>query len=82
MEAENGLVEFAETVAEQAHDDIAAKVESGDLPSEALESEYAHKKLIAMHIIQGFRGNGETGDLDYEYIDMVARQASENVIAS
>ena len=80
MEAENGLVEFAETVANQVHDDIAGKVEAGEMPAEALESEYAHKKLVSMHIVQGFRGNGETGDLDYEYIEMVARHASQNAI--
>lgn len=80
MEAENGLVEFAETVANQVHSDIAQKVASGEMPSEALESEYAHKKLVSMHIVQGFRGNGEEGDLDYDYIEMVARQASRNAI--
>lgn len=82
MEAENGVVEFAETVANQVHSDIQDKIESGELPPEAIESEYAHKKLVSMHIVQGFRGNGEDGDLDYEYIEMVARQASKNVIAN
>jgi len=79
-EAENGLVEFAETVANQAHDDIGEKVESGELPNEALESVYAHKKLVVMHILNGFRSNGAEEELDYEYIKMVARQASENAI--
>jgi hypothetical protein len=80
MEAENGLVEFAETVAKQVHNDIAEKVEAGEMPAEALESEHAHKKLVSMHIIQGFRGNGEDGELDYDYIEMVARHASQNAI--
>lgn len=82
MEAENGLVEFAETIAPQVHNDIAAKVEAGDLPSEALDSEYAHKKLISMHILDGFRSTGSEGDLDYDYIEMVARHASQNAIAN
>lgn len=80
MEAENGLVEFAETIANQVHTDIAAKVETGEMPNSALESEYAHKKLVAMHIINGFRSNGTDEELDYEYIEMVARHASENAI--
>lgn len=80
MEAENGLVAFAETVANQVHNDIAEKVKSGELPNEALESEYAHKKLVVMHILDGFRSNGHEGDLDYDYIEMVARHASENAI--
>jgi hypothetical protein len=82
MDAENGLVAFAETVANQVHEDITEKVESGELPTEALESEYAHKKLVAMHILNGYRANGTEDELDYEYIEMVARHASENVIAS
>jgi len=82
MEAENGLVGFAETVAAQVHGDIANKVESGELPSEALKSEYAHKKLVVMHILNGFRSNGNDEELDYEYIEMVARHASENAIAN
>lgn len=82
MEEQNGLVAFAETVANQVHDDIAKKVESGELPTEALESEYAHKKLISMHILHGFRSNGTEEELDHDYIEMVARQASQNAIAS
>ena len=80
MEAENGLVAFAETVANQVHNDISEKVESGDLPTEALQSEYAHKKLVVMHILNGFRSNGHDGELDYDYIEMVARHASQNAI--
>lgn len=80
MEAENGLVKFAERVANQVHGDIAGKVESGELPEEALESTYAHKKLVVMHILNGVRSGGHTEELDYEYIEMVSRHASENVI--
>lgn len=82
MEAENGLVEFAETVASQVHNDIAQKVDDGEMPNEALESMYAHKKLVAMHILNGFRSNGHEEELDYEYVEMVARHAIENAIAA
>ena len=80
MAQEKGLVKFAEVVAEQAHNDIGAKVESGEMPAEALESMYAHKKLVCVHILDGFRSSGVEEDLDYEYIEMVARHACENVI--
>lgn len=79
-EAENGLVEFAETVANQVHNDIETKVEAGEMPSEALESTSTHKQLVSMHILNGFRSNGHEEDLDYDYIEMVAEQASENAI--
>lgn len=79
-QAENGLVEFAETIAAQTHGDIAEKVEAGEAPSEMLESVGAHKQLVVMHILNGFRSNGEDGELDYEYIEMVARHACENVV--
>lgn len=82
MEAQNGLVAFAETVANQVHNDITDKVESGDLPEAATESVNTHKQLVAMHILNGFRANGEDGELDYEYIEMLARHASENVVAA
>lgn len=80
MEAENGLVAFAETVANQVHDDIAQEVKAGELPTEALTSEYAHKKLVVMHILNGYRSTGNKDELDYDYIEMVARHASENAI--
>ena len=41
---------------------------------------YVHKKLVVMHILNGFRSNGTEEELDYDYIEMVARQASENAI--
>jgi hypothetical protein len=78
----DALMNFAETVAEQAHDDIAEKIEEGELPEGAIDSVAVHKKLVAMHIIHGFRSNGEDGDLDHDYIEIVARQASENAIAA
>jgi len=76
------LMQFAEKVAEQAHNDIAEKVEAGELPEGATESVATHKQLVAMHILNGFRANGEDGELDHEYVEMVARQASENVVAA
>lgn len=78
----DALFHYAETVAEQVHDDIADKIDEGELPSEAIESVAAHKQLVAMHILHGFRSNGEDGELDYDYIEMVARQASENAVAA
>lgn len=81
-EAENGLVAFAETIATQVHGDITAKVESDEAPSELLESVGAHEQLVAMHILNGFRSNGEEAELDYEYIEMVSRHACENVVTN
>lgn len=82
MEAENGVVAFAETIANQVHEDIEGAVGSGELPAGTTESVGAHKQLVAMHIIDGFRSNDHTVDLDYEYIEIVARHASENAIAN
>ena len=80
MDAENGVVAYAETIADQVHEDIEGAVRAGDLPAGSTESVGAHKKLVAMHVLDGFRSNGHTEDLDYEYIEMVARHASENAI--
>jgi len=82
MDAENGVVAFAESVADQVHEDIQGAVRSGDLPAGATESIGAHKQIVAMHILDGFRSNGHTEDVDYEYIEMVARHASKNAIAN
>lgn len=76
------LTQYAETVAEQVHDDIAEKVDAGDLPEGATKSVDTHKQLVAMHILHGIRSSGEGGDIDHEYVEIVARQASENAIAS
>ena len=82
MEAQSGLVEFAEQIAPQVHNDICENVESGDLPPAATDSVDTHKQLIAMHILHGIRATGEDGDVDHEYVEMVARHASENVVAA
>ena len=82
MNEENGLVEFAETIASQVHDDIADGVDAGELPEEALESVGTHKLLVSTHILNGAREMvGTEEELDYEYIEMVARHASENAIS-
>lgn len=78
----DALFQYAETVAEQVHNDIADKIDEGELPPAAIDSVDTHKQLVSMHILHGFRSNGEEGDLDYEYIEMVARQASENAVAA
>ena len=83
MEAENGLVKFAETIASQVHDDIADAVDAGELPEGALESVDTHKLLISTFILDGAREMvGTEAELDYEHIEMVARHASENAIHS
>lgn len=82
MEAQSGLVAFAEQIATQVHGDIQDKVESGDLPPAATESVDTHKQLVAMHILHGIRSTGEDSEVDHEYVEMVSRQASENVVAA